>query len=75
MHTLKEQEQLKQVREFGFLWDIDVIIIWWYEQRRIIFRVIEEITKIAFARVYKTNISGFAEDFLKRLMYLSEGKD
>jgi transposase-like protein len=72
INTVKEQ--LKQIREFGFLWHIDAIIIWWYGQRRIIFTAIEEITKIAFARIYKTNTSGFAEDFLKRLMYLADGK-
>ena len=72
IHAVKEQ--LKQIKEFGFLWHIDAIIIWWYGQRRIIFTAIEEITKIAFARIYKTNTSGYAEDFLKRLMYLTEGK-
>ena len=68
------KEQLGRIKEFGFLWHIDAIIIWWYGQRRIIFTAIEEITKIAFARVYKTNTSGFAEDFLKRLMYLADGQ-
>lgn len=72
IHTVKEQ--LKQVNQFGFLWHIDAIIIWWYGQRRIIFTAIEDITKIAFARVYKTNTSGYSEDFLKRLMYLADGK-
>jgi transposase InsO family protein len=72
IHTLKER--LRQVKKFGFLWHIDTIIIWWYGQRRIIFTAIEDTTKIAFARVYKTNTSGFSEDFLKRLMYLTEGK-
>ena len=72
IHAVKEQ--LKQIKEFGFLWHIDAIIIWWYGQRRIIFTAIEELTKIAFARVYKTNTSGFAKDFLKRLMYLADGK-
>ena len=72
IHTIKEQ--LEQINEFGFLWHIDAIIIWWYGQRRIIFTAIEEITKIAFGRVCKTNTSSFAEDFLKRLMYLTEGE-
>ncbi len=72
IHTVKEQ--LKQINEFGFLWHIDAIIIWWYGQRRIIFTAIEDLTKIAFARVYKTNTSGFSEDFLKRLMYLADRK-
>lgn len=72
IHAIKEQ--LKQIKEFGFLWHIDAIIIWWYGTRRIIFTAIEEITRIAFGRCYKTNTSGFAEDFLKRLMYLADGK-
>ena len=72
IHQVKEQ--VKQVDEFGFLWHIDAIIIWWYGQRRIIFTALEDKTKIAFARVYTANTSGLAEDFLKRLMYLVEGQ-
>jgi len=72
IHEVKDQ--IKQIKEFGFLWHIDAIIIWWYGQRRIIFTALEEITKIAYARVYTTNSSGYAEDFLKRLTYLVEGK-
>jgi len=72
IHEVKDQ--IKQIKEFGFLWHIDAIIIWWYGQRRIIFTALEEITKIAFARVYTTNSSGYAQDFLKRLMYLVEGR-
>lgn len=72
IHTVKKQ--LQEIKEFGFLWHIDAIIIWWYGQRRIIFTALEDKTKIAFARVYKTNTSGFSEDFLKRLLYLVEGK-
>lgn len=72
IHTVKDQ--IREVNEFGFLWHIDAIIIWWYGERRIIFTAIEDKTKIAYARVYKTNTSGYAEDFLKRLLYLVEGK-
>jgi len=72
IHEVKDA--LKQIKEFGFLWHIDAIIIWWYGTRRIIFTALEDKTKIAYARVYKTNTSGYAEDFLKRLMYLVEGK-
>ena len=72
IHTMKEA--IDSVKRFGFLWHIDAIIIWWYGQRRIIFTALEDKTKIAYARVYKTNTSGFAEDFLRRLTYLVEGK-
>lgn len=68
------KDSLKEIKEFGFLWHIDAIIIWWYGQRRVIFTAMEEVTKIAFARVYTTNSSTYAEDFLKRLMYLVEGR-
>src|SRR3972149_10306258 len=59
---------------FGFLWHIDAIIIWWYGTRRVIFTAIEDTTKIAFARVYKTNSSTFSKDFLLRLVYLADGR-
>lgn len=72
IHQVKDQ--IKQIKQFGFLWHIDAIIIWWYGTRRIIFTALEEITKIGFARVYTSNKSNYAEDFLKRLMYLVEGK-
>lgn len=72
IHQVKDV--LGQVNSFGFLWHIDAIIICWYGTRRIIFTALEDITKIAFARVYATNTSGYAEDFLRRLMYLAQGK-
>jgi len=72
IHEIKDI--IENIHKFGFLWHIDAIVIWWYGQRRIIFTAIEDITKIAFARVYKTNSSSYAQDFLKRLMYLSNGK-
>ncbi len=64
---------IERKKEFGFIWHIDAIIIWWYGKRRVIFTAIEDITKIAFARVYKTNSSNFSKDFLERLMYLVKG--
>lgn len=58
-------------KELGFLWHVDAIILWWYGTRRVIFTALEEQTKIAYARVYKTNSSKNAKDFLDRLLYLS----
>lgn len=72
INTIKDI--IKSIKQFGFLWHIDAIIIWWYGERRIIFTAIEHYSKIAFARVCKTNSSYFSEDFLKRLLYLSEGR-
>lgn len=62
------------ISDFGRLWHADSITIWWYGQRRVIFTAIEEMTKIGCARVYQTNSSRFAKDFLHRLMFLVEGK-
>jgi putative transposase len=57
--------------ELGYLWHTDAIVVYWYGARRIIFTAIEELTKIAYARVYTTNSSRNAKDFLERLLYLS----
>lgn len=72
IHTVKEQ--LRENKEFGFLWHIDTVIVWWYGKRRTILTAIEDRTKIAYARVYKTNTTSYTKDFLERLMYLVEGK-
>ena len=70
IHQLRQEQSFTQ---FGSLWHVDAIIIWWYGQRRIIFTAIDEVTRIAYARAYKTNTTGFATDFLKRLLILSNG--
>jgi transposase InsO family protein len=57
----------------GTLWHTDSIVIWWYGARRVIFTALEDRTKIGYARVYQTNSSRKATDFLKRLVYLSSG--
>jgi IS30 family transposase len=68
IHTFKKKKEL------GFLWHTDAIILWWYGARRVIFTALEETTKIAYARVYKTNSSANATDFLNRLLYLSNNQ-
>lgn len=71
IHTVKDH--LNQKVEFGF-WHIDTVVVWWYGKRRTILTAIEDTTKIAYARVYKTNTTSYTKDFLERLMYLVEGK-
>lgn len=58
----------------GYLWHTDSIIIWWYGVRRVIFTAVEDITKIAYARVYSSSSSDCAKDFLQRLVYLSNSQ-
>ena len=58
----------------GFLWHTDAIITWWYGARRVIFTALEEISKIGYAKVYTTNSSLNAEDFLNRLLLVANGE-
>lgn len=59
--------------EPGKLWHVDSIEIFWYGHKRYILTGLEDKTKLAFARVYPTHSSRYAADFLKRLVYLSNG--
>lgn len=61
-------------KELGYIWHTDAIVIWWYGARRVIFTAIEDVTKIGYARVYTTNSSTNAKDFLERLVYLSNNQ-
>ncbi len=72
INTVKEA--VKSLSEFGFLWHTDSIVIWWNGRRTVIFTGIEEYTRIAYARIYPSNTSSHAEDFLKRLLVVSGNK-
>ena len=72
IHNIKDT--VKTIGQFGFLWHIDSIVIWWYGIRRIIFTAIEQHSRIAYAQVYKSNTSSFAQDFLKKLNYVTGEK-
>lgn len=67
-------KNVEKKNEYGFIWHVDTIIIWWYGSRRAIFTATEDITKISFARAYGTNSSSHGADFLKRLVFLVDGK-
>lgn len=57
----------------GTLWHTDCIILNWYGTRRVIITALGHFTRLGYARVYNTNSSRNAADFLKRLVYLSGG--
>jgi len=64
-----------QKRQYpGFLICLDTIVIYWNGLKRYIFTAIDYTSKIAFARMYTTKSSYNAQDFLKRLCYLLDGK-
>lgn len=72
IHTLKETVQ--KIHEFGFLWHTDTVILRWNGKRVCILTAIEEHTRIAYARLYSNNTSTTTQDFLKRLLYVSDNK-
>lgn len=72
IHMVKER--ITEIQEFGFLWHSDSIVLWWNGRRIVIFTGIEQYTRIAYARIYPTNSSSYAEDFLKRLLIVSDNK-
>lgn len=57
----------------GKLWHTDSVVIWWYGERRVILTALEDKTKLGYARAYQNGSSRQAADFLKRLIYLSDG--
>lgn len=73
----KPKKRIKELLETGYtgiLWHTDSITIWWYGERRVIFTALEDKTKVGYARVYLGGTSRKATDFLRRLVYLSNGE-
>jgi len=54
----------------GFLIALDTIVIHWKGKKRYILTAIDEVGKIAFARMYTTKHSRNAKDFIQRVAYL-----
>ena len=67
IHSLPKPESI------GALWHIDSIILYFDGLRRAIITGIDEVSKAAYARMYSSNTSKYAKDFIQRLMYLTEG--
>lgn len=68
--------RIHQARKEGItgpMWHVDTVVIWWYGVRRVIFTALEDSCRLAFARVYSTQSSVQAVDFLNRLSYLCRG--
>jgi transposase InsO family protein len=63
-----------KIPRLGWLLHFDTIEICWNGLRRYIITVIDEFTKIAFARMYASKNSASASDFLLRINYLLDWK-
>jgi len=70
----KRITELKKKPKTGFLICLDVIVIYWQNFKRYIFTAVDYHSKIALAWMYKSKSSLNAQDFLKRLYYLFDGK-
>ena len=64
---------LPKPKSIGELWHIDSIILNFDNIRRAIITGIDDVSKVAYARMYKSNTSKYAKDFIQRLMYLTDG--
>ena len=66
----KRTIKLKKKPHPGFLIALDTIVIHWRGKKRYILTAIDEVSKIAFARMYSTKHSRNAADFIQRVAYL-----
>ena len=73
----KKQRITKLIREnkVNFLWHVDTVILTLSSGGyRYLLTAIDEVSKMAFARIYTTHSSRNARDFLNRLVYLTDRK-
>jgi len=70
----KRITELEKEKRTGFLICVDAVVIYWNSLKRYIFTAIDFYSKIAFARMYTTKSSKNAQDFLKRIYFLYQGK-
>ena len=66
-------ELSKRYNRPGYLISLDAIVVYWNNLKRYVFTAIDNLSKIAFARMYSTKSSYNARDFLLRLNYLLDG--
>lgn len=64
---------IQKIETIGTLWHIDSIILYFDNLRRAIITGIDEVSKIAYAKMYPSNNSKNTKDFIQRLLYLTEG--
>lgn len=83
-HKRRKQAQKQQKKritglikenKINHLWHVDTVILTLSQGGyRFLLTAIDEVSKLAYARLYTTHSSRKASDFLKRLHYLTEGE-
>ena len=77
LRSTKRQRITKLVKEkkVNFLWHVDTVILTLYGGGyRYLITAIDEVSKLAYARLYTTHSSRNAKDFLERLVYVTDQK-
>ncbi len=71
----KRITQLQKKQTINYLWHVDTVLLTMScGGYRYLLTAIDEISKIAYARLYSSHSSKAAKDFLLRLEYLTEGR-
>ncbi len=77
LRSTKRQKITKLVKEkkVNFLWHVDTVILTLCGGGyRYLITAIDEVSKLAYARLYSTHTSRNAKDFLERLIYVTDQK-
>ena len=77
LRSIKRQKITKLVKEkkVNFLWHVDTVILTLSDGGyRYLITAIDEVSKLAYARLYSTHTSRNARDFLERLVYVTDQK-
>lgn len=74
-HHKKRISELTKQNKVNYLWHVDTVILTLASGGyRYLLTAIDEVSKLAFARLYTTHSSRNAKDFLQRLVYLTENR-
>jgi len=77
LRSIKKQKITKLIKEkkVNFLWHVDTVILTLSSGGyRYLITAIDEVSKLAYARLYSTHSSRNAKDFLERLVYVTDQK-
>ena len=74
-HQKKRITEFVRKKQINYLWHVDTVVFTLTEGGyRYLLTAIDEVSKLAYARLYTTHSSKQAADFLKRLEYLTEDR-
>lgn len=73
IHKRQRITKLVKEQKVNYLWHVDTVVLTLsHGGYRYLLTAIDEVSKVAFARLYSTHTSRNARDFLQRLVYLTD---